>query len=303
VAIAKVLLFYVFTPLPDPEAIRLWQRDLCASLGLRGRILISKDGINGTVGGDLDAVKRYARSTREYGPFKDADLKWSDGSGLTAEPGPSGFCESLDFPKLVVKVRDEIVTFGVPDEVQVDEHGVVGGGTHLAPEALHALVESREDVVFFDGRNAYEAQIGTFEGAIVPDVTTTAGFIDQLDSGVYDDLKDKPVVTYCTGGVRCEILSSLMRSRGFGEVYQLDGGVVRYGETYGDRGLWQGSLYVFDGRMKVDFSPDPKVIGRCVACDAPTSRMQNCPDLSCRKQLVVCDDCSATGAGHCADHA
>jgi UPF0176 protein len=303
VAISKILLFYVFTPLPDPDAIRLWQRDLCASLGLRGRILISKDGINATVGGDIKAVKRYARATREYAAFKDADIKWSEGTGLTDEPGPSGWHESLDFPKLVVKVRDELVTFGVPDEVVVDETGVVGGGTHLAPEALHALVEARDDVVFFDGRNAYEAQIGKFDGAIVPDVETTAQFIDQLDAGVYDDLKDKPVVTYCTGGVRCEILSSLMRSRGFGEVYQLNGGVVRYGEAYGDQGLWSGSLYVFDGRMKVDFSPDTKVIGECVACAAPTSRMENCPDLSCRKQLVVCDDCVAAGAGHCADHA
>jgi oligopeptide/dipeptide ABC transporter ATP-binding protein len=81
-----------------------------------------------------------------------------------------------------------------------------------------------------------------------------------------------------------------MVNRGFNEVYQLDGGIVRYGEKFGDSGLWQGSLYVFDNRMSIDFSPDPAVLGRCYACDAPTKNMRNCVDLSCREQLVVCDE-------------
>jgi rhodanese-related sulfurtransferase len=121
-------------------------------------------------------------------------------------------------------------------------------------------------VVFFDGRNAFEAQIGRFKDAIVPDVATTHDFIKELESGKYDDLKDKPVVTYCTGGIRCEVLSSLMVNRGFKEVYQLDGGIVRYGETFKDQGLWEGSLYVFDKRMHLEFSEDAKTIGECVRC-------------------------------------
>ncbi len=156
-------------------------------------------------------------------------MKWSDGTGT-------------DFPRLSVKVRREIVTFGVPDEVKVDEHGVVGGGEHLSPLALHALMSDRDDVVFFDGRNRFEARIGRFRDAIVPDVATTRDFVAELDSGRYDHLKSRPVVTYCTGGgVRCEVLSALMRNRGFDEVYQLDGGIVRYGgETFGgDGGLWR----------------------------------------------------------------
>ena len=113
-AIPKILLFYIFTPLADPDAVRLWQRDLCAGLGLRGRILISKDGLNGTVGGDLPAIKKYIRKTRGYPAFKNIDFKWSEGTGLD-EDG-----QSLDFPKLVVKVRDEIVSFGAPGELRVD---------------------------------------------------------------------------------------------------------------------------------------------------------------------------------------
>jgi len=298
VAIPKILLYYVFTPLADPEAIRLWQRDLCESLGLRGRILISKDGLNGTVGGDLPALKRYVRKTRQYAPFAGIDFKWSEGTGLD-EAGAS-----LDFPRLVVKVRDEIVSFGSPESLSVDAGGVVGGGTRLAPAELHALVAERgDDVVFFDGRNAFEAEIGRFKNAVVPDVANTREFAAELDSGKYDHLKGQPVVTYCTGGIRCEVLSSLMKDRGFGEVYQLEGGIVRYGEAYGDDGLWDGSLYVFDQRMSVDFSDHAAVLGHCQVCGDGTKNMLNCRDLSCREQLVVCPDCVALAAPACAAHA
>lgn len=290
----KILLFYRFTPLADPEAVRLWQRDLCESLGLRGRILLSKDGINGTLGGEMSAVKRYLRKTREYRPFRELDVKWSDGSGLDENGG------SVDFPRLSVKVREEIVSFGAPEELRVDASGVVGGGTRLAPSELNALVAERDDVVFFDGRNAFEAEIGRFAGAIVPDVATTRDFVAELDSGKYDHLKGKPVVTYCTGGIRCEVLSSLMAARGFGEVYQLEGGIVRYAEAFGDKGLWQGSLYVFDERGSLDFGADPAVLGRCVRCGGATKRMRNCTDPSCREQLVVCDSCESA---RCAAHA
>jgi UPF0176 protein len=318
--VPKILLYYVFTPLADPEAVRMWQHDLCESLGLRGRILISHDGINGTIGGDLPAVKRYLRNTRAYGPFAELDVKWSEGTGFD-EVDPSSLPEtvrrsgwvpraasgaallSADFPRLSVKVRDEIVSFGAPGELRVTEGGVIGGGTRLAPDALHTLIAQRgDDVTFFDGRNAFEAQIGRFKGAVVPDVSNTREFVAELDSGKYDHLKDKPVVTYCTGGIRCEVLSGLMKSRGFGEVYQLDGGIVRYGESFGDDGLWEGSLYVFDNRVSLDFSDHAAVIGTCSACGASTNRMQNCADATCRTQLVVCDACADAGPSRCAAH-
>ncbi|WP_137726056.1 rhodanese-related sulfurtransferase [Prescottella subtropica] len=281
-ATPKIVLFYRFTPLPDPEAIRLWQHTLAASNNLTGRILISEHGINATVGGDIADVKRYVRGTRSYGPFKDADIKWSDGTGGGG----------TDFPRLSVKVRPEIVTFGAPDEVKVDENGIVGGGAHLSPNEVHDLVRQRgDDVVFFDGRNAFEAQIGRFRNAVVPDVATTRDFVAELDSGRYDHLKDKPIVTYCTGGVRCEVLSALMRNRGFDEVYQIDGGIVRYGETFGDEGLWDGSLYVFDKRMNVDFTGNAVTLGRCTLCETPTSRYRNYPDEGGRELTLVCESC------------
>lgn len=287
--VPKILLFYAFTPLVDPEAVRLWQRDLGLSLGLGGRIILSKHGINGTVGGDVRAVKMYLRKTREYAPFRDIDVKWSEGTGD-------------DFPRLSVRVRDELVSFGAPDELRVDETGVVGGGARLTPEQLHELV-AEKDVTFFDGRNAFEAQIGHFKDAVIPPVSNTREFVAELDSGRYDHLKDRPVVTYCTGGVRCEVLSSLMISRGFSEVYQLDGGIARYGEAYGDDGLWEGALYVFDKRMSVEFSDHAAVVGTCVACGESSRHMQNCADPACRVQLVVCETCAAASVIHCDDHA
>ncbi|GAB3142896.1 oxygen-dependent tRNA uridine(34) hydroxylase TrhO [Marisediminicola antarctica] len=286
-AVPKILLYYAFTPLADPDAVRLWQRELCEALGLKGRILISKDGINGTVGGDLPNVKRYLRRTREYPALADMDVKWAEGAGD-------------DFPRLSVKVRAEIVSFGAPGELVVDSTGVVGGGTKLTPEQLHELIAAK-DVTFFDGRNRIEAEIGRFEGAVVPDVSNTREFVADLESGRYDHLKAQPVVTYCTGGIRCEVLSSLMVNRGFTEVYQLDGGIARYGATYGDGGLWHGSLYVFDERLSIDFSDDAEVIGRCYACGAPSSTTANCGERSCREQRVVCTEHEATTA--CAAHA
>lgn len=283
----KILLYYKFYPLKDPEVVRLWQKALCERLNLKGRIIISEHGINGTVGGDIEDLKAYTKEFKNYPGFKKTTFKWSDGT-------------RDHFPKLSVKVRDEIVTFGVPEEVKVDENGVVGGGTHLKPEQVHKLVEERgEDVVFFDGRNAYEAKVGKFKDAVVPETRYTRDFIKDLESDKYNDIKDKPVVTYCTGGIRCEVLSSLMKNRGFKEVYQIDGGIVKYGEQYKDDGLWEGSLYVFDDRMGVKFSDKAKDIGECVHCTSKTSNFENCANKACNDLILICTDCTAKQQTYC----
>ncbi len=259
--------------------MRLWQKTLCDSLNLRGRILISPHGLNGTVGGDIEDLKKYIKATKEFTGFKGTTFKWSEGS-------------REDFPRMNVKTKKEIVAFDAAEELKVDENGIVNGGTHLKPKAIHELVEKRgDDVVFFDGRNGYEAKIGKFKNAVVPDTRTSRDFIKELESGKYDDLKDKPIVTYCTGGIRCEILSALMKNRGFKEVYQIDGGIVKYGETYGDDGLWEGSLHVFDDRMKVDFSDHTKVVGECTHCLGSTNNYENCAFANCNDLVLICLFC------------
>lgn len=285
----KILLYYKFAPVADPEAVRLWQATLCEKLGLKGRILIAPHGINGTVGGEVESLKAYAKQTRSYEAFKGMTFKWSEGG-------------RDDFPRLSVKVRPEIVTFGVPGRIKVDEQGIVGGGKRLKPKQVHKLVAERGDeVVFFDGRNAYEAAVGKFKDAVIADVRHTRDFPDELKDPKYDSLKDRPVVTYCTGGIRCEVLSMLMKEEGFKEVYQIDGGIVKYGEEYGDEGLWQGSLYVFDDRMGTKFSDAAEDIGRCGHCGGLTSNYENCADKSCNDLILVCTTC-ASSRKHCVRH-
>ena len=280
VDLQKVILYYRFAPIADPEAMRLWQETLCQSLGLKGRIIISKDGINGTLGGDMSALKRYVTQSKKYPGFNKIDFKWSDGTGN-------------DFPGLKIRVRDELVAFGSPEDLTVDENGVVGAGKHLNPYEVHKLVEERGDeVVFFDARNAFEAKIGKFKDAIIPSTKTARDFVGEIESGKYDHLKDRPIITYCTGGIRCEILSSVMTKYGFNEVYQLEGGIARYGNKYGDDGLWQGSLYIFDARMAINFSDKSVVFSRCETCESPTNKFHSCSEVSCYELILLCESCA-----------
>lgn len=276
----KILLYYKFTPLSDPEAVKLWQKSLCDSLNLRGRILVSKHGLNGTVGGDIADLKKYIKSTKQLAGFKDIVFKWSDGG-------------REDFPRMSVKTRRELVGFqNSENEFDVDMDGVIGGGKHLKPRQVHELVEKYgDDVVFFDGRNAHEASIGKFKNAVVPNTNTSRDFIAELESDKFDDIKDKKVITYCTGGIRCEVISSMMKKRGFKDVYQIDGGIVKYGEAYGDEGLWEGALRVFDNRMTVNFSDKAMTIGQCTHCQASTSNFENCAFAQCNDLVLICSDC------------
>lgn len=281
-AMQKILLYYKFTPIKDPEAVKLWQKILCDSLNLRGRIMVSRHGLNGTVGGDIDDLKAYIKATKAYPAFKETAFKWSEGS-------------REDFPRMSVKTRRELVGFQNSDgEFEVDEKGVVGGGKHLKPKQVHELVEQYgDDVVFFDGRNAHEASIGKFKNAVVPNTNTSRDFIAELESDKYDDIKNKKVVTYCTGGIRCEVISSMMKKRGFKDVYQIDGGIVKYGEAFGDDGLWEGSLRVFDDRMTINFSDHAKTIGVCTHCQGKTSNFENCANVACNDLVLICENCKA----------
>lgn len=277
----KTILYYKFVPVSDPSITMRWQRELCTRLQLKGRIIISPHGINGTLGGDIENLREYKREMNRSIVFKGITYKWSDATGK-------------EFPRLSVKVRAELVAFEAADELEVDENGVVGGGKHLKPEQLHALVEKHgDDVVFFDGRNAYEAAVGKFKDAVIPETKTTRDFKKDLEGDKYNDIKDKPVVTYCTGGIRCEVLSSMMKKRGFKDVYQMDGGIVKYGEKYGDEGLWEGSLYIFDNRMSRRFSDKSKDIASCIHCAAKTSNYINCNNLECNRLVLVCEDCAS----------
>ncbi len=281
-ALQKIILFYKFIPIIDTETTMYWQRNLCEQLNLRGRILISEHGINATLGGGIEDLKAYTKEMNKHSVMKKITYKWSEGS-------------REDFPKLKVKVKSEIVAFGAPEEVQVDENGVIGGGIHLKPEQVNELVEKYGDnVIFYDGRNEYEAKIGKFKNAIVPPIKTSKEFINDIENGEISKHKDQPIVTYCTGGVRCEVLSAMMKKRGYKQVYQVDGGITKYGEKFGSKGLWEGNMFVFDGRMRMAFDQETQEIGECEVCSNKTSNVVNSGNV--RRHLhVVCTDCIDAG--------
>jgi UPF0176 protein len=274
----KIILFYEFVPLADPEAIRLWQSTLCESLDLFGRIIISSKGINGTLGGNINKLKSYVRQTRTYAPFKETQIKWGSG-------------KKSDFPKLSVKHREETVTLQATLDYEVDEAGVVDGGQYIKPQDLDAFVAANDDVVFFDGRNKYESDIGKFKDAVTPPINSFKDFEKELDKPEYEALKEKKIITYCTGGIRCEVLTPLMKAKGFKNVYQVHGGIVKYGEHAKDKGLWEGKCFVFDNRMSIAFSDSAKDIAECKECGKATSDCVNFPTKAHRDLVIMCKEC------------
>jgi UPF0176 protein len=277
----KIILYYKFVPVLDPAMTMRWQRELCERLHLRGRIIVSKHGINGTLGGEMDDVKTYIKQMNKTPEFKGVEYKWSDGA-------------REDFPKLNIKVRDELVTLAPGEDFNVFDKG-----TPLRPEAWHEYIKAHPDATVFDARNDYESDIGAFKGAVRPKIKT----FKQIKTEVEKLPKNKPVLTYCTGDIRCEYLSAYMKHKGFQDVYHLDGGIVKYGEAFGDDGLWEGACYVFDKRMKLKFSDAGKDVGVCVHCGGQTSEQVNCANLSCNRQFVVCESCSRQYAVTCERHA
>lgn len=265
----KILLFYKFSPVKDPAEVRKWQTIVAAERGLNGRVIISTHGINATLGGEVEALDDYIEQmeSTELADFSKIEYKWSDG----------GY---EDFPRLSVKVRKELVTLD-PEE----KFDVFDSGTPLRPEDWHEYMQAHPDVTILDARNNYESEIGRFRGAVAPDITRfkeIKPYLEKLD-------KEKPLITYCTGDVRCEYLSAYMKHKGFKEVYHLDGGIVKYGEKFADEGYWDGTCYVFDKRVGITFSDTAKSIGHCSFCELRTSFYRNCSNRKCNKRMLLCE--------------
>ncbi len=250
-----------------------WQRNLCERLNLKGRIIVAKQGINGTIGGEMQDVKMYIRDMNKHPLFKKAQYKWSDG-------------ERDDFPRLSIKLRPELVTLA-PDE----SFDVFNSTKGLKPKAWHKYLQEHPDAIVLDARNDYESEIGAFKGknVIKPKIKN----FRDIKSELAKIPKDKPVLTYCTGDVRCEYLSAYMKHKGFEEVYHLDGGIVKYGQEFKDDGFWEGKCFVFDKRLNVGFSELSKDVGVCVHCGGATSNHENCSNVACNRLVLVCQACAS----------
>ncbi len=250
-----VLLFYKFVTLLDPEAITRWQKTLCASLNLKGRIIVAKEGINGTVEGTVDNIKKYIKETRSYPLFADIKFKKSVGTGAA-------------FPRLSVKHRDEIVTLGLPENERWDCS--VFTGKFLTAEELYDWIHNqKKEFYIVDLRNNYEHQVGHFKGSILPNLNNFRDLPKILPTLVH--LKDKTIVTVCTGGIRCEKATGFLMKHGFTDVWQLKDGIVTYMQKYPNEDF-EGKLYVFDNRYVIGFNVEDekhKIIGRCLFTGQP----------------------------------
>lgn len=274
-----VLLYYKYVQVDDPQVLRGAQFALCERLGLKGRILVATEGLNGTVCGSAEACEQYMSETAKDERFSDMVYKVSE-------------AEDQVFPRLRVVVRPEIVTLGA-EGVTFDE-----AAPYIEPEEFQKLLESGEEVYVVDARNNYEWEVGKFDGAITPDINHFRDFPAAIKE--LEHLKHKKIVTYCTGGVRCEKASALMKKEGFENVYQLHGGIVTYGNKFPD-GKWLGKCYVFDKRMMVDVNTPEKevLVSECIFCKEKSARMVNCTNADCDKQFVCCADCEQKHKGFC----
>jgi UPF0176 protein len=270
-----VILFYKYVEITDADIFSGRQRALCESLDLKGRILIASEGINGTLAGSAENVNRYLAVLRADPRFSDIEIKRS--------PGDAG-----TFPKLVVKVRREIVTLNagaIPPDKQ----------NHLSPREWKDLMEQNRDVVLLDIRNRFESAAGKFENAVTCDIEHFRELPEYVDR--LQDLKKKTVLMYCTGGIRCEKASTLFRRKGFGSIFQLHGGIAAYQEQFGNE-HWQGECFVFDQRMTVRVEEGLVQIGRCVHTGRETSRFVNCLHDPCHKLYILSDEAEAANPNH-----
>ncbi len=281
----EVLLYYHYFPLADPVAYFHVHRDLCRRLALRGRILIGHEGINGTVSGPRDATALYRRILHTDRRTKSMPFKIDR-------------CDGHVFPKLSVKLRPEIVTLGLPRERDIDPNELTG--TKLQPAEWAEAMEA-PDTVLIDGRNRYEADLGHFHGAICPDIEHFRDFPRWLEDHA-DELRGKKILTYCTGGIRCEKLSGFLRREGYENVYQLDGGIIRYGQDPQVRGRnFDGLCYVFDQRVavEVNHTDTRRIVSRCLHCDEPSPRYRNCAWPPCNAQIFLCEACEESEGRFC----
>jgi UPF0176 protein len=270
----QILLYYKYTPIADPELFRREQWDLCQRLHLKGRIIVGKEGLNGTVEGTLEATEEYVKTLRADHRFADIHMKRSAGTGKA-------------FPKLSVKVRAEIVSGHLfADDVNPREVT----GKYLQPEELHAWIKDGKEFYIVDMRNDYEHKVGHFAGSILPPLENFRDLPKTLP--ILKHLKDKTILTVCTGGVRCEKASGFLVKHGFKDVYQLAGGIVSYMEKYPGEDF-KGSLYVFDGRVTMAFG-EHEVIGKCERCGKASERYVNCANLRCHKHFICCESCAVT---------
>jgi UPF0176 protein len=279
----QVLLFYKYVTIENPTVFAGDFRALAEKYQLTGRAIIAEEGLNATVEGLTESTEAFAKELVTDPRIADMLIKRSTGNGTA-------------FPKLSVKVRDEIVGTHFPQE-KADPR--VHTAPHLSPEEMKVWLEKDEDFVIIDMRNDYEYKGGHFKGSINPGLANSRDLPEALPK--LEEYKNKKVVTVCTGGIRCEKMSALLMSSGFEDVYQLENGIHGYMEKYPGEDFL-GTLYTFDERKTMDFGGNREIVGTCYLCDTSTENYVNCANFSCHLHFLCCENCmSPDGAAYCSN--
>ncbi|HET7627243.1 MAG TPA: rhodanese-related sulfurtransferase [Bacillales bacterium] len=271
----RVLLYYKYVTIENHEAFAEEHLEYCKQLGVKGRILVAEEGINGTLSGTVEQTDAYMNKMHNDPRFSDMEFKIDEAEGHA-------------FKKIFVRPRDEIVSFRLKDDINPNELT----GQYLSPEEFYEELQ-KEDVLVIDARNDYEYRIGHFRNAINPNIEAFRELPEWIEKNLKDK-KDKRILTYCTGGIRCEKLTGYLKAQGFENVAQLHGGIVKYGKNEKVQGrLYDGKCYVFDERrmVPVNRTEEDVVIGECYHCGKTEDRYVNCANPECNLQYICCEDC------------
>ncbi|MCC4722698.1 rhodanese-related sulfurtransferase [Salinicoccus sp. RF5] len=278
----QVLLYYYYTDIEDPEGFSSEHLELCKSMNLKGRILVANEGINGTVSGTLEDTEKYMEYMKNHPLF----------DGIVFKIDPS---EGHTFKKMHVRPRPELVNLSLEDDINPREMT----GEYLEPKDFYAQMQD-ENTIVLDARNTYEYDVGHFRGAIRPDVETFRELPEWVREN-RDMLEGKRILTYCTGGIRCEKFSGWLKREGFEDVGQLHGGIATYGKDPEVKGQnWDGMMYVFDERLTVPVNQvEHNVVGRDHFDGTPCERYINCANPECNDQILASEENEAKHLGGC----
>ncbi len=277
-----VLLYYCYSKIDDPEQFREEHHQMCLDLSLRGRIIVASEGLNGTVSGTKLACEKYMEAVLSDDRFATTEFKVDQ-------------IDAPAFEKLHVRVKPEIVHSSL---AHVDPTARTGG--YVEPEEFRQILkEENEDTVILDVRSNYEHNIGKFKNAVTLDIDNFRDFPDKVAE--LEKYKDKKVITYCTGGIKCEKASAYLLEQGFENVHQLHGGIIKYGlEAEGED--FEGKCYVFDNRIVKEVNTvNPSVISACYVTGEPSDRMVNCANPHCNKHIPMSQKGADIYAGCCSE--
>ncbi|QNL52429.1 rhodanese-related sulfurtransferase [Olivibacter sp. SDN3] len=279
----QTLLYYCYSPIENAEEFAQQHLEFCKSLDLVGRIIVADEGLNGTVSGTQEACKAYMDTVHADERFAKTDFKVDE----VDEPS---------FIKMHCRYKAEIVHSGLRNPQVIDPNKRTG--VHLEPKEFLEL-KDREDVVILDVRSDYEHNVGHFKNAVRLDIENFREFPEKINE--LAKYKDKKILTYCTGGIKCEKASALLLHEGFENVYQLHGGIIKYGKEVGGKDF-EGKCYVFDNRVAVDINQvNPTVVSTCFNCGAVSSKMINCANPECNEHFTQCDECGWKMDGCCSE--